>query len=122
LSSRPFNASSIQVAVDSNQKTVGLLAQLGDKVQIPLIMKLTGVPVESDLYCDAMDVTFETKEGGTWTSGLRSVSTAGLNDFAGVIYMDRSFFNHARKEPLTLRGSLYLTAFGNPQSKTVSVQ
>lgn len=128
LSVSKFDSSAIHIQPAPQERTRGGLSQLGSQVQVPMLMTVSGVPEGIELYADAMEVIFEITGGDSWKSEMHTIdggkerNIGPTQQFTSTVYLDQSFFNSARRGPVTLRGSLYFTAFGHPESKTVSVQ
>jgi hypothetical protein len=92
---------------------------------LDLPLAVGGVPHNTDVEADALTVIFEGSGGRMWKTGAyefqgvpRNLVRVGENVFDGIVSMDPMFFN----QEATLRGSLYLTLFGNPQVQTVPLQ
>jgi hypothetical protein len=119
LSAKPFNTSALTVSVEQGQSIVPR-TQLGNQVQVPLLFAVSGLPKEGAVHADAMELTFEMPGGTTWKSGLKAVSGRTADDpsgtFQSIFYLDQATYDQLHKEAVILHGSLYLTAFGNPQS------
>ena len=125
LSKQPFDGSSLQIALDPNVMKF-LPRPMLKHVEVDLSIAVSRVPDDVDLEADALAVSFQAANGRTWKSGGYDLSTSNKNSRGrGVIIvhgaglMDLAFFNEERAEPLNVQGSLYLTVFGNPQSRTV---
>jgi hypothetical protein len=125
LSTKPFNASALTVSVEQGQR-ISPRTQLGNQVQVPLLFAVSGLPQEGAVHADAMELTFEMPGGTTWKSGLKAVS--GRTDdepsgtFQSIFYLDQATYEQLHKEAVILHGSLYLTAFGSPQSTMISAK
>lgn len=120
LSKESFDSASLQIRVDPVQ----LRVYSGVWTRVSLPITITGVPENIDLQGDAANVTLLTPAGTAWHSGLLIMNkrSGAANVFDAMVYTESSFFLQARTQPLTVRGSLYLTLFGQPESKTIPLQ
>jgi hypothetical protein len=82
-----------------------------------------------EVQADALKVTFQGSDGRTWDSGPynfpglpRNLARADTNIFNGMVVIDPAWFEQERDATVTLRGTLYLSLFGNSRSKTIPIQ
>jgi len=131
VSPRGFDASALQIKLDPGAKRfLGIGNQPGLRlVRLDLPLAVGGVPHNVDVEAAALTVIFEGSGGRMWEPGAyefqgvpRNIVRVGENVFDGIISMDPAFFNQERDQEVTLRGSLYLTLFGNPQVQTIPLQ
>jgi hypothetical protein len=100
---------------------------LQDQVRIRVPVSVEGVPPGIDVQADAVRVQFQWPDGRVWKSspremvGLQKRAVEG-NVFDGVTLMSRALSDAERNRPVTIRGAVYITLFGNPRSRTVAVK
>ena len=96
-------------------------------VQLPITV--TGVPEEISLGIDSIPLVIELAGGETSNAALRRPANAarqtrdaGAVTFHTTLLLDPPVFNRAAEKPVTLRASVYFTAFGNARSRTIPLQ
>jgi hypothetical protein len=113
-----IDSSSLSVGFNSGLAwTARALVKNDGQVHIDLPLQIRGVPADTDVHPDGLSVTIEGADGATWRADReprRYVTTIGQlvaleTDVAG------SFYAMVKDKPATLRGSLYLTLWGNPR-------
>jgi hypothetical protein len=128
ISQPGFDTSSLQIKLDLAAK--GFLG-IGNRgpLRLDLPLAVAGVPKNVDVAADALTVSFQGPDGKTWKTGPyqfqgvpRNLVRAGDNVFDGIVVMDQTFFNQERDQEVALRGSLFLTLFGNPQLTAIPLQ
>jgi hypothetical protein len=135
LSSQPFDGSSLNLSLASVTKSVFPPAFAREKnphpageVSLPIVVK--GDQDSRDLEADALTITLESVDGRNWNSGYiapimreeHSTGNAAETVIVGNLRVDPAFFNAEGTRPVTARTTLYLTLFGDPQSKTIPIQ
>jgi hypothetical protein len=95
-------------------------------VELYFPMKLNGLPPGITVEPEAWSVSLHGANRWNWQSGVYQlpVLAKGLNRrdptaLGGSLVMPASAYSAARQQKVTLKGSLYLTLFGNEQSKMV---
>ena len=100
---------------------------LQDLVRVRVPISVDGVPPGIDVQADALRMQFQWPDGRVWKSspremvGLQKRAIEG-NVFDGVMLVSRRLSDAERNRPVTLRGAVYLTLFGNARSRTVAVK
>ena len=128
FSTHPVNPSTLGVTLNSSSPRWGLAPVRGKRVQISLPLELQGLPLDTAANPEALQVTAQSADGRdsrmkfSNLSIARNVADRSSNLILnGNSELDRSFFDAERDRPVTLRGSLYLTVFGNKRAHTVSL-
>jgi hypothetical protein len=124
LSKQAVKSSTLRISVDP--KTIRFVhqkAQTWENIEVYLPMTIAGVPDALDVRTDAVALTLEAPGGGIWKSSLggakRRSSGSGTALVDVTTSMDTSFFTRERDKPVTVRGSMYLTLYGNHRAKTI---
>ena len=96
-----------------------------DQIQVRVRAAVRGIPDGFDVRADAFSLAFERPDGAAWKSDLEgdmaSSTGAGVTTLDGMVMMPPSFFNAARRQPLTLQASLYLTLFETLPTRTLAL-
>ena len=124
LSKQVIESSALRVSLDP--KTIRFVprkAQTWENVEVYLPMTLTGIPDSLDVRTDAIAITLVALDGRAWKTGLggamRRSSALGAARLEATASVDLTYFNTEREKPVTLRGSIYFTLFGNRRWKTI---
>ena len=124
VSKRPIDTASIKTALKPSSKTFfNVGRESGIQLDIPIAV--SGVPDAVHVRADAFAVTFQGSDGRTWASGpynIIALPSVGANIFNAIVLVDPAFLKDEREQTVTLRGSLYLTLFGNSRVKTFPLQ
>lgn len=114
ISRRRIDPSAVRVGFDSTRKwTARVLLLKTGRAQIDLPLQIAGVPAGLVFIPEGLAVTIEAPGGllwrpdPTWTAGRLRTD------------VDGSFYKKVRNEPVTLRGSLYLTLYGNRRAASI---
>jgi hypothetical protein len=98
-----------------------------DLLRIEVPISVDGVPSGADVRTDAIRIELHWPDGRVWKSssrelvGLQKRAVEG-NIFDGVMSFSRALSDAERNQPITVRGSVFLTLFGNARSRTVAVR
>jgi hypothetical protein len=99
------------------------------RVPVQLPIDVHGVPDGITVRADAFSITVQEPGGRIWEPDLRHPSVVsrqssapGKVTFHTTVFIDRAFFDQVREKSVNLRTSLFLTAFGNPRSRTIPLQ
>jgi len=112
-----FDSSNLQVAVDTAPRKFGIGRPQQTQISIPLTV--TGLPENVEAQPDNLAIKIIGKNGETLDLSAipnRSVTDSGLL-LDTVFFIDSEFFKNYATQDASLKGSLYLTLFGNPQSQ-----
>jgi hypothetical protein len=128
FSKQPFDPASIHISLNPELEKWGMAMSRGKRVQIAIPMVLTGLSKDALPVLEALQVTIRGPDERE--SRLKPAAFLGLKytanqspDLAVTASseLDRDYFNSERDHPVTLRGSLFLTLFGNRRSYVASL-
>jgi hypothetical protein len=93
-------------------------------ISLPLVVG--GLPEGAQVMPDYLSVSFEWPDL-TWSPARRLGANARLSSQGEVVLdtpvsMDVSLFNAKSKTPLTIRGTVYLTLFGEPERRSLPLR
>jgi hypothetical protein len=120
FSRRRVESSLVHVDFDSGDP-VRAITQGDDRVRIIVPLHITGLPQGTSAKPEGLFMQLEAPDGTIWKpEGTLPITTvlAG-HEFAVETTVARAFYTKAKDQPLRIRGSVYLTLFGDPQSSTV---
>jgi hypothetical protein len=135
LSKQSFDRSSLSVRLASVMKSVfppafgrGRTPDPAAVVSLPFVVR--GVQDRRGLETDALTVNLQASDGRTWRSEFiapimleaRSGGDPEETVIVGNLRVDPAFFRAESTRPVTVRATLYLTLFGNPDSMTIPIQ
>jgi hypothetical protein len=117
----------LQVAPDLTKRT-GMRPQTNQDVadrlvRVPVDLTITGMPAGVETAADAVSVKLEWPDGRKWrgSAGLSGLESAPRRvSVRASIAIPNDLFQRIR-EPARMRGSLYLTLFGDARSRTIPV-
>lgn len=128
LSKEPAVASSIQVALgdDNNGGPLSFPGAPASKIALRLPILVQGIREGTELQPDALRVSLRGPDGYTENLSIgdclelkrNTISTSAVT-ISAVCAADPEFFKRERGQPVTVRGSLYLTLFGNARSQAL---
>jgi hypothetical protein len=99
------------------------LDALNHTVRLAIPVNVKGVPKGLHAVADGMNVVVEWPGRPAWRSGLRGVNTrSGGDGFDGTVVLPEALFKANLTLPLRVRASLYLTLFGDTESRTIPVR
>src|SRR5882762_1114782 len=93
----------------------------GDRVRVELPLNITGLPPGMIAKPEGFSVQLQAADGTMWQSDqlpLKHTTNIGQK-FSLQATVDGAFYRKVKDEPIKVRGSLYLTLFGNPQTVRV---
>jgi hypothetical protein len=98
-------------------------ARTWSNVDVHIPVTITALPQGLHLESDDLTVQFEGADGAVAKSetggARRGVDKDGRPTLDISSKMSVEFFNREREKPISIRGSLYITLFGNPRRKTI---
>jgi hypothetical protein len=122
LSQQRLDPSSAHVDFDSGNTWLTRAVIAGDgRVHVDLPLKITGLPPGMIAKSEGFSVHLQAPDGTMWQADqlpLRYASKMG-QEFSLQATVDGAFYRKVKDEPLKVRGSLYLTLFGNRQTARV---
>lgn len=125
VSRQRIDKSSVHVAFDWRRKWAArVVLDRDDRVRINFPLQLTGIPDGMDARPDGLIVTLEAPDGTVWRADQqpwRYVSSEGQL-WSLHTNLDGSFYRKVKDQAVKLRGSLYLTLYGNSRVTSVPVQ
>src|SRR5262249_30503130 len=117
----PSFASQVRIEVGAMPRKFA--AARRDRVQLSIPLDVNGIPADVDAHLDAASITLEAADGqkaAAFTIPGKNVSSSGLA-FDDMLFVDPTFFFASqRKQPIKLRGTVYITVFGNRRSTNVT--
>ena len=127
LSKEPALASSIQVGLgDSEGQPLSFPRAPASKITLRLPILVQGIREGTELQPDALRVSLRGPDGYTDNLSIgdcselkrNTISTSAVT-ISAVCAADPEFFKRERGQPVAVRGSLYLTLFGNARSQAL---
>jgi hypothetical protein len=98
-------------------------------VQVDVPLAVGGIPEDAEMIPDAVKLSFQAADGSGWTSGpYRYVPLGKQSEGPGASILNANvdlpieFFRHAIQQPIKIKGSLYMTVFGNPRARTIPIR
>jgi hypothetical protein len=131
LSKEPALASPVRVSVEPAKRrdAAALMHRtrtVADTMQIPLPLVLTGLPEGVEARSDQLSVSFEwpgRTVSPNHNAGVSARSSGkGEVIFDAVADMSPQLFAAMRQAPMTIRGSVYITLFGEAESRKISLK
>jgi hypothetical protein len=124
LAKQTVENSALRLSVDRNGiEFRPRKANTWENVEVRLPLTVTGVPDALDVRMDAADVRLQAPDGRIWKSSLggamRHAAGPGTMRLDVTTTVDLPFFNWERQQAVTIRGSVYLTLFGNHRAATI---
>jgi hypothetical protein len=123
------DADTIHLALDRKPKGKFPMPGMTDRnvqIQIVLPIVVSGIPSGVEVKADGMTGVLRSSNGKTWklfSSGATGRSGGeGTTIFNTFVFVDRTFFDEAKTQPVTLHASIYLSLFGNARSQTIPIQ
>jgi hypothetical protein len=122
LSKQRVDPPSAHVDFDSGNTWLTRAVIAGDdRVRVDLPLKTTGLPSGMIAKPEGFSLHLQAPDGTMWQADqlpLRYASKMG-QEFSLQATVDGAFYRKVKDEPLKVRGSLYLTLFGNRQTARV---
>ncbi len=120
VSRQRADSASVRVALDSGD-SARAITERNDRVRIILPLDITGLPHNTAAKVEGFFVTLEAPDGTLWKSKsiLPASDILSGREFALDTTVNRTFYLKVKDEPLRVRGSLYLTLFGDPQTSNI---
>ena len=121
LSKKKVEQPLARVDFDSRSKWLTRAVMEGDRVRVELPLNITALPTDTVAKPEGFSVQLQAPDGTIWHADqapLRYASNMG-QEFSLQLTVDGAFYRKVKDEPMTVRGSLYLTVFGNRRSALV---
>src|SRR6266478_487348 len=122
LSKHRVDQSLVHVDFDSsNRWLTRVVIEGGDRVRIELPFDITGLPPNMMASPEGFSVRLQGPDGTMWRADQLLLRNAGKKGqkFSLEATVDGAFYRKIKDEPLKVRGSLYMTLFGNRQTVRV---
>ena len=117
LSRQPIDPSAVRVSYAPGvaRPTDRYRPPYPEFVPVEFALQITDVPDRLEVDCDRLAATIQTPAEETWCSGWETFNSAGpvSGAYWAILGVNRAFFERVKDLPVRLRGSLYLTLFGN---------
>jgi hypothetical protein len=127
LSKRAIDDSLIQISTDpAAVRFQPVKNRTWSNVDVDIPIAAGPMPDGMHLQTDILDIRFQAADGAIWKSEIGSVRRRA--DKAGQMTLDvatkvsNGFFNQQRDKLVTIRGSLYMTLFGDARQATIPVR
>jgi hypothetical protein len=120
FSPQAFDASKVQVSLDPERVKLAIAMTRMREVQIAVPLVLEGF--DSGAKAEGFELSIQASDGRAEPVEVTDVlpkRAEGNRNITVNGKLNREFFDDARNRPITLRGSLYFTVFGNRQSPKV---
>jgi hypothetical protein len=130
ISPRRFDGRAVRVRLEPGARRffpMGMMWRRGVQVDLPIAVE--GIPADAEFLPSAVALTFQAADGSAWSTGpylypalAKQVSGPGRGILNANVDVPQAFFDKAKPQRVTVKGSLYLTVFGNPQALTIPLQ
>jgi hypothetical protein len=127
LSKKPTLASSVTVSLTRSPGGAVLIGRSpNENMRIPFTIIAADLPKDMEIRADAVSMSLEWP-GRTWQPATMSgANRRSENETAAIfdltLLMDPALFRAKETAPLTVRGSIFLTLFGEEERRTVSLR
>lgn len=121
LTNEPADLATARAELDSNDKSLMRVVHVGDQMRVELPLQLTGLPSDESAQVEGFVAEFDPPNRPMLRVDerpLRSFVNFGQH-FSLRPTVDNASYKQVKDTPLTVRGSVYLTVYGNPQSTDV---
>jgi len=122
LSKQRVDQSLVHVDFDlGNRWLTRAVIEGGERVRVELPLNITGLPLGMIAKPEGFSVQLQASDGTMWQADqlpLRHTSNMG-QEFSLQATLDGAFYRKVKEAPIKVRGSLYLTLFGNRQTARV---
>jgi len=110
-----------RVDFDSGSKWLTRAVIEGNRVRIELPLNVSALPPDMSAKPEGFSVQLQTPDGTMWRAdqALSGYASNMGQEFSLQITVDGAFYRKVKDEPMKVRGSLYLTVFGNPRSALI---
>src|SRR6267143_2418762 len=122
LSKQRVDQSLVHVDFDSgNRWLTRVVIEGGDRLRVELPLDITGLPHGMLARPEGFSVHLQAPDGTRWQADQLLLRIAGKmsQKFSLEATVDGAFYRKVKDEPLKVRGSLYMTLFGNRQTVRV---
>ncbi|MGP0073638.1 MAG: hypothetical protein ACLPWF_17115 [Bryobacteraceae bacterium] len=124
LSKEPAAASSIQISLGDSSGPLWYRRQPKIALRIPIVVQ--GLAEGAEIEPDALKLSLHSEDGRSANLNINDCSelkrdtlSANAVRISAMCMADPTFFHLENGKPVTFRGSLYLTLFGNARSETI---
>jgi hypothetical protein len=129
ISKQRLDPNTLQVVLTPATKQFYSIGMMGRKeYQVAVPVSISGVPPDVELIPDAISLRFDLADGTTWSSGpyimpalAKDAPGPGPAILNANVDLPAGFTESARRQKVALHADLYLTLFGNAQSKTIRI-
>lgn len=121
LSKQKMEQPLARVDFDSRNKWLTRAVIEGDRVRVELPLNVTALPTDMIAKPEGFSAQLQARDGTIWHADqvpLMYASNMG-QEFSLQVTVDGAFYRKVKDEPMTVRGSLYLTVFGNRRTALV---
>ena len=124
MSRQPSAGASVRAGWSTNlQWMTRALVRAGRSVELNIPLQLTGMADDLSAKPEGLGFSIEAPGGATWRSApasLRNVSATGLL-ISLRSSIDPAFYRAFKDQPVTIRGDIYLTLYGNRRESKVPI-
>jgi hypothetical protein len=124
LSSRPVDAG-VRIDYDPNVKWgVRAFASQGRDVDLQIPLRISGIPPYLYFVAEGIAATVEGPGGAVWRTDHEPRSHVRYRgqSIAFCATVAPSFYEKVKNDPVRIRGSVYLTLYGNPRSAVFPIR
>jgi hypothetical protein len=123
FSKQRVDQSLVHVDFDSGNRwlTRAVIVEGGARVRVELPLTITGLPAGMIAKPEGFSVDLQAPDGAMWQADQLPLTIASKmgQKFSVEATVDGAFYRRVKDEPLKVRGSLYMTLFGNRQTVRV---
>ena len=126
LSKNPDMASAVRVSVKPDRDRVSSFNTTQVSATVPVPLAVSRLPDGVETRADSLLISFIWPDR-SWSPSARSGITSHVPDkgeaiLDTLVQMDYGLFRAERTAPLTIRGSVYLTLFGEAERRTIPLK
>ena len=123
FSTPPPFASQVRVEVDPMPRKFAPNGRR-DMVQLSVPLNIVGIPSDIVAHMDASSITLDAQDGRQRAQVLTTPTRnngPSFRAFDDIVFISPSFFAAERRQPVKLRGALYITVFRAPRATHVTL-
>jgi hypothetical protein len=104
-----------RVEFDSRSKWLTRAVIEGDRIRVELPLNVTALPTGMSAKPEGFSIQLQAPDGTMWHSdqALPGYASNMGQEFSLQVTVDSAFYRKVKDKPMRVRGSLYLTVFGN---------
>ena len=122
---READGSTIQIGFDDGLKW-GARASLNrdGQVALQIPLRISGVPEQLKFKAEGISATIEGPDGASWqVDGPPPSHARSVGDLTSLhANVNSNFYQKVKDQPVRVRGSLYITLYGNPRRTIIPIE